>query len=589
MKYIYYYCKINGRKLEREEIHMKKSTISLLLVLGMILSFLPQASAASSFQDVTLYEDEINFLSDQGIINGYENGTLFKPKGPIKRLQAVQMILREMGVTNYSGAPNPNFTDMKPGDYGYEEVAKAVQLGFIGGKTATNGSKYFDPWGTLTRGQMAKILVEGYNIDGTYPKQFSDVGPSHWAVDYVSSLAGSDITTGYQDGSFKPENKLQRQHFAVFMARLLNDEFKPTSEFLDVDFINIGQGDSILIQTPNHKNILVDGGKRSEGDMVLNYLASKGVDSLDLVVATHPDADHIGGLIDVLQTIEVKEVLDSGKTHTSQTYLDYLAIIDEKNIPFTVAQEGDFLGIDSEVTIEVLNSGSENADNNESSIVLIVSHGEVDYLLTGDAGVEVEERMMSEYNLDAEVLKVGHHGSDTSTSQAFVEAVNPIFGILSYGEGNQYGHPSSEVYMRLVNEGVELIETVYGDIEFMDDGEYIYIGQDASGPNPDPEPQPADLAITGVDLDAEVVTIKNNGSADIDMTGWKLVSVEGTQTFDFPANYVLTSGSTVRVTSGQNAIDSPPNYLKWTGSYIWNNNGDAAQLFNSQGELVSEY
>jgi competence protein ComEC len=567
-----------------------KKIFSLLIVAVFFVSFIPKAGAANDFKDVTMYSEEISYLTELEIIKGYE-GDLFKPEAPIKRLQAVQMILREMGISDFSGAPNPNFTDMNPGQYGYDEVAKAVEVGFIGGKTAKDGSKYFDPWGTLTRGQMAKILVEAYDLEGTYHKNFKDVPNDHWAKDFISSLAANNITTGYADNSFKPENKLQRQHFAVFMARLLNDEFKPQPEQkMSVDFINVGQGDSILMTTPNGSTILVDGGKRSAGNDVLNHLASKGITFLDVVVATHPDADHIGGLIDVLNEIEVGEVIDSGKTHTSETYLEYLSIIDHKNIPFTVAEEGDFIDVDPEVNIEVLNSGENSNDNNESSIVLMVSHGEVDYLLTGDAGVEVEERLINEYYLDAEVLKVGHHGSNTSTSQEFVEAVNPIFGILSYGEDNQYGHPHSEVYNRLMDYGVDLISTTDGTIEMSDDGDYIYIGQEPTNPNPDPEPEPvADVSLTGVILDTEVVTIKNNGSEDVNMAGWTLVSVEGNQTFDFPSNFVLRAGSTVNVTSGGNAIDNPPSHLKWTGAYIWNNSGDTAQLFNSQGELVSEY
>jgi beta-lactamase superfamily II metal-dependent hydrolase/putative cell wall-binding protein len=359
---------------------------------------------------------------------------------------------------------------------------------------------------------------------------------------------------------------------------------------LKVHFIDVGQGDSIFIEMPNGKTMLVDGGKKSAGDEVVSHLKSQGVKKIDVMVATHPDADHIGGLIDVLNEFPVGKVIDSGKPHTSETYLEYLSLIDQKNIPFKVAAEGDFIELDQAVNVEVLNSGANNTDNNDASVVLMVSHEEVDYLLTGDAGVDVEERLIQEYDLDAEVLKVGHHGSYTSTSQAFVEAVDPIFGILSYGEGNQYGHPHSDVYNRLMDYGVDLISTVNGTIEMSDDGDYIYIGQQPTTPNPEPTPEPtADVSLTGVNLSTEVVTVKNNGSNDTNMTGWTLVSVEGNQTFNFPSNFILKSGSSVNITSGANAINNPPTYLKWTGAYIWNNAGDTAKLHNSQGELVSEY
>ncbi|MGM0842308.1 MAG: S-layer homology domain-containing protein [Bacillota bacterium] len=105
----------------------------------------------------------------------------------------------------------------------------------------------------------------------------------------------------------------------------------------------------------------------------------------------------------------------------------------------------------------------------------------------------------------------------------------------------------------------------------------------------DPVPSPGNLTITGVNLDTEVVQIKNNGNNDVNMTGWKLVSVEGNQTYDFPASFVLKAGSTVHVTSGNNALNNPPAYLKWTGGYIWNNEGDTARLLNAEGVNVSEY
>ncbi|UXH44468.1 cell wall-binding repeat-containing protein [Rossellomorea vietnamensis] len=359
---------------------------------------------------------------------------------------------------------------------------------------------------------------------------------------------------------------------------------------LSVHFINVGQGDSIFIKMPNGKTVLVDGGKRAVGDVVVNHLKSQGVKKIDVMVATHPDADHIGGLIDVLNEFPVGKVLDSGKSHTSETYLDYLSLIDQKNIPFSIAKEGNSIELDSTVNVKVLNSGSNSSDNNDASIVLMVSHDEIDYLLTGDAGVNVEDRLIQKYDLDAEVLKVGHHGSYTSTSQAFVEAVNPTFGILSYGKGNQYGHPHSEVYNRLVNHGVDLISTVNGTIEMSDDGGYIYIGQQPTNPNPEPTPEPvANVSLTGVNLETEIVTVKNKGTGDITMAGWRLVSVEGNQTYHFPDNFILKAGKTVNITSGANAVNNPPTYLKWTGAYIWNNSGDKARLYNSQGELVSEY
>jgi competence protein ComEC len=570
---------------------MKKLGSFLLAFILVFSLFTPVTNAASKFPDVDKYIEEIEYLANLGIISGNTDGT-FAPEESIQRVHAVQMILREKEIANFN-APNPNFVDIQPGDYGYEEVAKAVELGFIDGTVdAKTGKKYFKPTGTLTRAEMARILVDAYDLEGSYHDNFTDVSSKHWASPYVSTLAANNITVGYPNGTFKPSVAISREHFAAFMARQLNDEFKPVSELLKVNFINVGQGDSTLLITPNNKTILVDGGKRSAGDTVLNYLNKKGITSLDLVVATHPDADHIGGLIDVLEQVEVKKVLDSGQSHTSQTYLDYLSLIDEKNIPFQVAEAGEYINVDSAIEIQVLNSGEGYSDNNESSVVLKVSHEEIDYLLTGDAGIEAEENMIADYDLDAEVLKVGHHGSNTSTSQEFVEAVNPAYGILSYGEGNSYGHPHSEIYNRLVNYGVDLISTVDGTIEMSDDGDYIYIGQEQTSPNPNPEPEPTpepteNVYISDVDLKNEAVTVMNDSNQNVDISGWYLISEEGNQRYDFPEGSVIQAGYYIKVLSGADAYNGVYEQL-WTNAYIWNNSGDAALLYNSQGELVSE-
>ncbi|WP_226675733.1 S-layer homology domain-containing protein [Rossellomorea aquimaris] len=190
----------------------------------LFLSCLSSTAQAADFPDVSQYKEEIKYLSEQGIITGYEDGT-FKPEKELLRVHAVMMLLREMGITDFN-APNPGFTDMQPGDYGYPEVAKAVQLGFIDGKSASDGSKYFDAAGSLTRAQMAKIMTEGYTLMENQRISFIDVPLTHWANPYINRLATANITSGFPDSTFKPSQKLSRQHFSVFMARLLNDEFK---------------------------------------------------------------------------------------------------------------------------------------------------------------------------------------------------------------------------------------------------------------------------------------------------------------------------------------------------------------------------
>jgi beta-lactamase superfamily II metal-dependent hydrolase len=265
--------------------------------------------------------------------------------------------------------------------------------------------------------------------------------------------------------------KSDLEDFEAFLREMLHSGEEYIEDGLFVHFINVGQGDSIFVQTPNGKNMLIDGGNETAGDEVVSYLKDLGVETLDLVVATHPDSDHIGGLIQVLNEFDVNKVLDSGKEHTTETYLNYLAAIDQKQIPFEIAQEGSLIELDPEVKIQVLNALHESDEINDSSIVLKLSMGDIDYLLTGDAGVEIEQEMMAEYNVEAEILKVGHHGSDTSTSQEFIDVVNPETAILSYGE-NSYGHPSQDVIQRLLNHGADIFNTYEdGSILVVTDGE----------------------------------------------------------------------------------------------------------------------
>ncbi|MFC7687569.1 amidase family protein [Ureibacillus sp. GCM10028918] len=181
----------------------------------------------STFKDVISFEDEIEYLTEKGIIKGYADGT-FKPNNLITRIQALQLILREKGISDFSNVVNPGFIDVLPGDYGYEEIAKAVELGIINGKVNAQGQKYFEPNGKLTRSEAAKILVLANDIEGTYPVDFKDISKDYWAYDYISTLVANNITTGFTDGTFKPFINLSRQHFAAFMARYLDDQFKPS-------------------------------------------------------------------------------------------------------------------------------------------------------------------------------------------------------------------------------------------------------------------------------------------------------------------------------------------------------------------------
>lgn len=252
---------------------------------------------------------------------------------------------------------------------------------------------------------------------------------------------------------------------------------KKAGPYMKVHFINVGQGDSTLIETPNGKKILIDGGPPEAGTRILEYLREHRIHKLDLLIATHPDVDHIGGLVTVIPKIKIKRVLDSGKLHSTQTYKNYLKLIRKNKIPFDIATQNEFIEIDPAITIQVLNAYDRaKENNNEASIVLKLEYKEIDFLLMADAEIEQEKEIMKQYDMEAEILKVGHHGSNTSTSYNFLQAVRPQTAILTYHVKNHYGHPVSRVVRNLWRIKADIYSTaVFGNLVIRTNGEHYFI------------------------------------------------------------------------------------------------------------------
>jgi len=245
-----------------------------------------------------------------------------------------------------------------------------------------------------------------------------------------------------------------------------------------VSFIDVGQGESILIRSANHA-VLIDGGEHAQRNAVLNYLRDAGVRRLDYVVATHPHSDHIGGLVTVLSQLEIGRVVMPDVTHTTDTFRRFLEAIDNRNIPVTIPNPGDILRVG---IIELTVIGPPNphpwpdTDLNNASIVLRLAHGRTSVLFTGDAEYQLERWILdSDAIISSSVLNVGHHGSRTSTSDAFLHAVNPRAAVISVGANNQFGHPHREVTDRLNARGVTIFRTdQLGTVRMITDGENIY-------------------------------------------------------------------------------------------------------------------
>jgi len=231
-------------------------------------------------------------------------------------------------------------------------------------------------------------------------------------------------------------------------------------ESITVHFIDVGQGDSIFIDTSG-LDVLVDGGSRTAGDTVVEYLNNLSVVKIDLVVATHMDADHIGGLIAVLSsTIQVDEVPTNDQTHDSKTYEDFMALA--KTHPVKAAQRGDTYILTQNVNLTILNPVQplEFDDQNENSVAMRLQIGGSSFLLMGDTEASAESSILqSGLEIDSDVLKVGHHGSRYSTTEAFLNAVSPSIAVISAGEDNQFGHPHQETLDKLLGRGINVYAT----------------------------------------------------------------------------------------------------------------------------------
>ncbi|MEK4853915.1 MBL fold metallo-hydrolase [Paenibacillus sp. FSL H7-0756] len=249
---------------------------------------------------------------------------------------------------------------------------------------------------------------------------------------------------------------------------------KQAAGTLQVYFLDVGQGDSTLIRTPANQYILIDGGNNDQGKNVVKYLNALGVKTLDAMVATHPDADHIGGLDDVLKAVDVKSVYAPKVSHTTQTYKDFLTAVKNEGRTIKAVSKGvkiPLSGVDATFLGPVNSYGD---DLNNWSAVLKVSYRSKSFLFTGDAEKASENDMLADgKSLKADVLKVGHHGSSSSTSKPFLDAVKPSYAVISVGKNN-YGHPTSGVLSRLKSANASVLRTDQkGTITAISDGNKI--------------------------------------------------------------------------------------------------------------------
>jgi competence protein ComEC len=247
-------------------------------------------------------------------------------------------------------------------------------------------------------------------------------------------------------------------------------------DVLQVVFLDVGQGDSILITTVTGKQILIDGGAYPDVDVSISRYMPFYDRSIDVVIATHPDLDHIGGLTTVLKRYTVSLFMYSGLHSGISAYQQLTQTLIRSDITIVTAEAGQTMYLDDDTYMEVLSphSSVSASDANEKSVVVRLVYGTSSVLLTGDASKFNEYDMVSVYknNLESDILKLGHHGSKTSSSSLFLDAIKPQHAIVSASCDNRFGHPNEDVIERLVKRGINILNTcTEGDIVFESNGE----------------------------------------------------------------------------------------------------------------------
>ena len=266
----------------------------------------------------------------------------------------------------------------------------------------------------------------------------------------------------------------------------------------------------------------------------------------------------------VIKDFNIGEVYLPKASHTSKSFEDLLIAIKDKGLKIREAKEGVSLELAKEVNAVFVAPNSSNYENlNDYSAVLKITYGETAFIFTGDAELKSEEEMLlkSRTPLTADVLKVGHHGSITSTGQPFLDGVSPKFAVISVGKDNDYGHPHREIIERLENNNIKIFRTdLEGTIIAISNGKEISFNKDPQRYKVNEEAV-KEIKILSIDLQKELVVIQNTGSTPVDMGGWKLVSIKGNDEYIFPDNFTLKAGETVKIVS-TNA--SPGNTIVWT-------------------------
>lgn len=322
------------------------------------------------------------------------------------------------------------------------------------------------------------------------------------------------------------------------------------SDSLKVNYIDVGQGDSIFIQLPNKENMLIDAGEAYESENVINYLNNLGIKKIDYVVGTHPHTDHIGGLERVINTFDIGSIYMPKAVSTSKTYFDLLTTISNKGLKVKTAKSGVVILSEDNLKLEFIAPNSDNySDLNNYSAVLKLTYLDNTFLFMGDAETLSEDEITADVNAD--VIKVGHHGSDSSSGIEFVKKVSPEYAIIMVGEGNSYNHPYQTIIDRYLSVGAKVLRTdLDGNIVCNSDGKEVSCKGDK-----DSSSNSSSSTTSNINLISLTSPVKKGSEASI--------SIKGLPNTTYDIDVIYSSGASKASGLEDKVSDSEGN-VNWT-------------------------
>ena len=472
---------------------MKKFTASTLIFILILCSI--GVYARETFSDVPESDwaaPYIYNMVDRGIISGYGDGT-FGRNNNVLRCEYAKMIVKVSNTPIVQNSVSA-YADVPRGEWYFDYVNSVAS--YMTGIKGSDDVLYFDPNAPATREAVTVAAVKACGIDTSMisdPNAYLAERFSDWEYisthnrAYVAAAVESGIITGDAAGTFRPRDPIIRAEVVIVLYRAFPDgsNVQPNVSYNESDavnseltafFLDVGQGDSCFIELPNGETMLIDAGTASSAEYIVDFIKDRGHNTINYLVATHPHADHIGGMCDIFESFDVLHFYTVNATADSKTYKNTMLAAENEGCPTEYVSSGSVIMGIPEVSAKFIAPCREFYKNlNDNSAVLRLDYKESSYILSGDAENDAEGDILAsgEY-LDADVLKVGHHGSNTSSSFAYITAISPTVAVISCGVGNSYGHPKQVTVDNLFAIGAAVYRTdTDGTVKVSSHGEDI--------------------------------------------------------------------------------------------------------------------